>query len=180
MTMKLSACAVKNMNIYFCIAFLFLLFTAMGVNASTQRATQDKTLAQKVTSMGTTSEQVVVGRVKALSARWVGKVIVTTAEIEPIEFIKGKQSKGVFNLSYVGGRVGVIEQQLSYPMQLEEGETAVFFLQESPKNSALAGTKMLSNFEGKIPLLTKGENLSRLNDSTRIKKLLNDIRGTVR
>lgn len=163
---------------------LFFAFFAIGsAMASTQKLTQKLTQKQNkshsLAGMSSTSEQVVVGRVKSLSARWVGKVIVTTAEIEPVEFIKGKPSKALFNLSYVGGRVGVIEQQLSYPTQLEEGETAVFFVQNAPSKTALAGSKMLSHIEGKIPLLLKGETLSRLNENARISKLLNEIRDSI-
>ncbi|TQV72264.1 hypothetical protein FLL45_18775 [Aliikangiella marina] len=165
---------------YILLLVFFSLFIVGPAIGSTQKFEQKHSQLQKFSAMGSSSQQVVVGKVKSLSSRWIGNVIVTTAEIEPVEYLKGRASKSLFNLSYVGGRIGVIEQQLSYPMHLEQGETAVFFIQDAPQKTALAGNKMFSNFEGKIPLLNKDQSLTLLDENSRIVKLLEELRSSVR
>jgi len=131
-------------------------------------------------SMVTPSQNVVIGKVKSLSAKWVGKIIVTTADVEPIEVIKGKAQRKPLKVSYVGGTVGNIKQTLSHPIDLVDGETAILFLTDADKDSAFAGTKVFSHYQGKIHLLSKDEKIDRLKSNKRILGLVNQVHAEAR
>lgn len=126
------------------------------------------------------SQNVLIGKVKSLSSKWVGKVIVTTADVEPIEVLKGKALSKSIKVSYVGGTVGNIKQTLSHPIELVDGETAILFLTDANKNSAFKGAKVFSHYQGKIPLLDKKEKIERLKSNKRILGLVNKIQAVTR
>lgn len=130
-----------------------------------------------VSSMVTPSSDIVIAKVKSLSSKWVGKVIITTADVEPIEMLKGKSQVKSLKVSYIGGTVGNIRQTLSHPIELVDGETAVLFLTDAHKSSGVAGTKVFSHSQGKIHLLDKDENINLLKSNKRISGLVNKIQA---
>ncbi|TQV87937.1 hypothetical protein [Aliikangiella coralliicola] len=161
---------------YFCAILFSQCLLISNPMAATKKLNNLNNQGYNIEAMVSPSQQIVVGKVSSLSSRWVGNIIVTTANIEPLETIKGKATRGQLKVSYVGGTVGVIRQTLSHQTTLEEGETAILFLSDAPKKSALSGSKVFSHASGKIQLLKKGESISRLQSNGRLSKLLGNFR----
>ena len=161
---------------YFFVILFSQCLVIGSASAATKKLNNLNDQGYNIEAMVSPSEQIVVGKVSSLSSRWVGKVIVTTANIEPLETIKGKATRGQLKVSYIGGTVGVIRQTLSHQATLEEGETAILFLSDAPKKSALSGSKVFSHAAGKIQLLKKNEDISRLQSNGRLSKLLGNFR----
>lgn len=168
-----------GIKLVFFVSILSQFGLSGSVGAATQKLVNSKGSGPNFVKMSTSSEQVVLAQVKSTSARWVGKVIVTTAELEPLEMIKGVNKSGALVVSFIGGRVGNIQQTLSHPLSLNEGETAVLFLKDADRKGPLAGTKLFSHFDGKVPLLKRGESVSRLETNDRLSSLINNLRTQV-
>jgi len=170
----------KNLGALICGLLLSQsLVTGTALAVSKLDNNRDKN-GYNLASMVTPSKNIILAKVKSLSSKWVGKVIITTADVEPIETIKGKIQSKSLKVSYVGGTVGNIRQTLSHSTLLEEGETAILFLTDAHKKSALAGTQVFSHSQGKIHLLNKNENINRLKSNQRILGLVNKLQAEVR
>ncbi len=178
--MKLKFTRRRKMSLTFSAVLASQLFFTGLLNAAVKTLDVEKGDKYNIAVMANPSEQIVVGKVAKLSSRWVGKVIVTTADIEPIEMLKGSQTKKNLKVSFIGGTVGNIRQTLSHQTTLQEGETAILFLSTAAAKTALAGSKVFSHAQGKIPLLNKDENLTRLKTNSRLSSLINNVRKTIR
>jgi len=173
--MQLYATSRRRMSFLFGV---ILISQCLLSGAATAVSKLDKTSDKhgyNFSAMATPSQNIVIGKVKSLSSKWVGKVIVTTADVEPIEILKGKAQSKSLKVSYVGGTVGNIRQTLSHPIELVDGETAILFLTDADKSSAFAGSKVFSHYQGKIHLLSKNENVDRLKSNKRILGLVKQL-----
>src|SRR5829696_1802646 len=77
----------------------------------------------RIETLAGQSELVLVGKVLRNSSRWVGKKIVTTSEVQPLEIFKGTAPDTV-KVWFLGGTVGVINQDATHEATLTAGEVA--------------------------------------------------------
>lgn len=108
-------------------------------------APADATIVVKhdVDGLTTGAETIVMGRVRAQSARWVGTRIMTEVQIEVALPVMGKADVGeVVTVEVLGGRVGDLAQVVSGVSRFSEGEDVVLFLKRSvaqPQVSRVVG-----------------------------------------
>lgn len=170
-----------NHKLIFCLSLVLSLsgiFTGYA-SAAIKKSTETKNLDHQFSLMSTSSENIVLGKVISLSSSWKGNLIVTTAVIEPLETLKGAQTNKPLNVSYIGGTVGVINQRLSEQVTLNIDDVAILFLKDAPTKSVLSGSKVFSYSNGKIPLLTSGEDISKLKNNNRLSSLINNVRQQI-
>ena len=139
---------------------------------------QGRTDVEELTRL---SDVVVVGRVVRNTSRWVGKLIVTTSEVETLEAFKG-QPPSRLAVSFLGGTVGVIHQDATHEPTLTEGEVAVLFLASPPPSPAgrpqVEGLRIVAE-DGKLPLLAPREPASRFRNDRRLQRFLRELAARI-
>jgi len=130
----------------------------------------------RIETLAGQSELVLVGKVLRNSSRWVGKKIVTTSEVQTLETFKGT-APGIVKVWFLGGTVGVINQDVTHEATLTTGEVAVLFLAQ-PKGAQIDGLRMVDQ-DAKVELLTPDQPGSRLLNDVRLKRYIADIKERV-
>jgi hypothetical protein len=136
-----------------------------------------RTSPPRVETLAGQSELVLVGKVLRNSSRWVGKTIVTTSEVQPLETYKGAPPAGTVKVWFLGGTVGAINQDVTHEATLTAGETAVLFL-GTAKGARVEGLRMVDQ-DAKIPVLAPDQPDTRLANDRRLRRFLADIKARV-
>lgn len=158
------------------LALAATALSSSAVLAAPAAGASDVAATLPIEEMAAQSDLVVLGHVVRNTARWVGKVIVTTSQVVPVEVIKGKLSGEPIEVSFIGGTVGVINQHATHQATLEQGELAVIFLNDVGKGTPFEpSTKRIGSERGKVTLLPPGYSELRLKHDLRLREVIRQI-----
>ena len=158
-----------------------LVLGSFAVLAQDDKERPDESSSPPIEQMSEASELVVIGRVLRNESRWVGKLIVTTSEVQPLQTLKGDHPGETLKVSFYGGTVGVINQHVTHEAILQEDEVAVLFLAQPDERAAerAPGLRIVHE-RGALRLLDPGADESRLKDNRRLQRYLEEIAERVR
>jgi hypothetical protein len=157
------------------ILALALLFSALTCPAA---AAQHDEARPQLSDLARNASHVVIGKVAKTEARWVKRKIVTSATIEVVESLKGTVARDKrLTVTVLGGRVGVLEQDVSHEATLETGEIALLFLSD---RAGTGNELRIVGPGGKQTLLGRGMAQSRLQSNRRLAAYLKHVREVVR
>lgn len=167
-----------------------LLISCSPPDSSNITSNNNKPKSQQVTDLNSSfhslkneSDLIVLGKVIGKQSRWVGKKIITTAQVSVLEVFKGKKRKSI-EIDYLGGSVGFITQDFSHETTLDVGEVSVLFLKNSKlvKSSSDAKAKTTMNIineSARITLLKPQDRPSRLKNNIKIQDFLKKLRKSL-
>ncbi len=172
------------------IALVFVMATAAGSHSAEPRireahavrqSKKDRPETPTVKELAGKSDMVVLGKVLKKSSRWVGKKIVTSTDIKPVRFFKGKSADTTISIITLGGVVGNIVQEFTHEVVFQEGETSIFFLARTPRDKKfLPGVLRPVDEHAKIRLLKPTDSPSRLKNNRRLNKFIEEVAAEIK
>ena len=95
------------------------------------------------------SDLIVVGRIESVTAELRGVRVVSVAEIDVEQVLKGTMA-GAVAVQFAGGRVGDLDERLPDTPDYREGERIVAFLKQMPDTARYTTN---ANFQGKFKVM---------------------------